>query len=265
MRRFGLIGYPLSHSFSRKYFKEKFKRENISDASYQLFPIQSLVEFPNVIHQMPELLGLNVTIPYKIDIIPFLDEVDITAKEAGAVNTIKVIKLREADPISTDEWSEQSLNLDHVKLIGYNTDVYGFEITLKPLLQPIHTKALILGTGGASKAVEYVFKKLGINYLLVSRNPEGPNEVGYNELNETAIRQFPLIVNTTPLGMFPDTDQFPLIPYEFITENNFLYDLIYNPEETIFLKKGREKGAITQNGLSMLKLQAEKAWEIWNS
>jgi len=265
MRRFGLIGYPLSHSFSRKYFKEKFKKENITDASYQIFPIQSLVEFPNIIHQMPELVGLNVTIPYKVDIIPFLNEIDLAAKDAGAVNTIKIIKLREPGQIEVNEWTDQNLSLDHVKLIGYNTDVYGFEMTLKPLLQPIHTKALILGTGGASKAVEYIFKKLGISYLFVSRNPEKSNEVSYGELNETAISQFPLIVNTTPLGMFPDTDKFPPIPYEFLTENHFLYDLIYNPEETIFLKKGREKGAITQNGLSMLKFQAEKAWEIWNS
>lgn len=242
-----MIGYPLSHSFSRKYFKEKFLKEGITDCSYQIFPIQSLVELPFILEQVTELIGLNVTIPHKIDVMQYLDEVDETAKAAGAVNTICITR-----------------NGHKMSLKGYNTDVYGFEMSLKPLLQPNHHKALILGSGGASKAVEYVLKKIGIEYLVVSRNPQRANQVSYAELNENAIRNFPLIINTTPVGMFPETEAFPAIPYEHISEHNFLFDLIYNPGETVFLKHGREKGAITQNGLNMLILQAEKAWEIWN-
>jgi shikimate dehydrogenase len=250
MRRFGLIGYPLSHSFSRKYFKNKFLEENIIDSSYQLLPIQDINELPSILMQLPELEGFNVTIPHKINVIPFLNEVDETATAAGAVNTVKVTR-----------------EDDNVKLKGYNTDVYGFEMSLKPLLQPNHYKALILGSGGASKAVEYVFKKLGITYMVVSRikDTNNPISVTYTDLNEYAIKNFPLIVNTTPLGMFPEVDTCPDIPYQYLTEDNFLYDLVYNPDETQFMAYGKEKGSITQNGLSMLKLQAEKAWQIWNS
>lgn len=256
MKQFGLIGFPLTHSFSRKYFKEKFIRENLEAHFYQNFPLQEIDEFPFILLQNPELLGLNVTIPYKLAVMPFLDELDETASSVGAVNTIKITRLNNNQP-------EQLKGNFHLK--GYNTDTYGFEMSLKPLLQPNHYKALILGTGGASKAVEYVFNKLGIEYLMVSRTPSGAKQVSYSDLNETAIKNFPLIVNTSPLGTYPNVEECPDIPYQYITDQHFLYDLVYNPEETLFLKKGKEKGAIIQNGLSMLKLQAEKAWSIWNS
>ncbi len=256
MHTYGLIGFPLTHSFSRKYFKDKFLKENLAAHFYQNFPLQEIHDFESILLQNPHLLGLNVTIPYKIDVIPFLNELDETAKAVGAVNTIKITRLNQGQPDSLK---------DDFFLKGYNTDIYGFEMSLRPLLQPNHYKALLLGTGGASKAIEYVFKKLGIEYLIVSRNPQGENQVAYTDLNDTAIKNFPLIVNTTPLGTSPDIHERPDIPYEYITDQHFLYDLVYNPDETLFLKKGKEKGAIIQNGLSMLILQAEKAWEIWNS
>ncbi len=249
IKKLGLIGYPLTHSFSARYFAEKFKNEGISGYTYENFEIPRIEDFPNVIKNNPEILGLNVTIPYKEQIIPYLDELDDEAKEIGAVNTIKVIR-------SVD---------GSVKLKGFNTDIYGFRETLKPLLKVNHYKALILGTGGAAKAVEYVLKKIGLSVLYVSRNPESENERSYIELNEFAVKDFPVIVNSTPLGMHPKVDACPDIPYEFLNENNLLYDLIYNPAETLFMKKGAEKGAITQNGLGMLKLQAEKAWSIWTT
>lgn len=249
IKKLGLIGYPLTHSFSARYFAEKFKNEGISGYTYENFEIPRIEDFPNVIKNNPEIFGLNVTIPYKEQIIPYLDELDDEAKEIGAVNTIKVI--RSVDGL--------------VKLKGFNTDIYGFRETLKPLLKMNHYKALILGTGGAAKAVEYVLKKIGLSVLYVSRNPESENERNYIELNEFAVKDFPVIVNSTPLGMHPKVDACPDIPYEFLNENNLLYDLIYNPAETLFMKKGAEKGAITQNGLGMLKLQAEKAWSIWTT
>jgi shikimate dehydrogenase len=257
MHRFGLIGYPLTHSFSRKYFKEKFLKENLEAHFYQNFPLQEIQEFENILLQNPDLLGLNVTIPYKLDIIPFLDELDETAKAVGAVNTIKIKRLNQNENLETLK--------NNFYLKGFNTDIYGFEMSIKPLLQPNHFNALILGTGGASKAIEYVLKKLGINYLIVSRSPKGANQVNYKELNDLAIKKFPFIINTTPLGTSPNIHECPDIPYESITTQHFLYDLVYNPDETLFLQKGKEKGAIIQNGLPMLKLQAEKAWEIWKS
>lgn len=247
-KKLGLLGYPLAHSFSAKYFAEKFKNENIEGFTYENFEIPTIEEFTDVIKNNPEIVGLNVTIPYKEKIIPFLDELDDEAREIGAVNTIKVIR-----------------TADGVKLKGYNTDIYGFKETLKPLLKMNHYKALILGTGGAAKAVEYVLKKIGLDVLYVSRNPESDSERSYNEINDVAVKNFPVIVNSTPLGMHPKVDVCPDIPYEHLTEDNLLYDLIYNPGETLFMKKGAEQGANTQNGLGMLKLQAEKAWEIWNS
>jgi len=249
IKKLGLIGYPLTHSFSAKYFAEKFKNEGISEYAYENFEIPKIEDFPDVIKNNPEIVGLNVTIPYKEQIIPYLDELDDEAKEIGAVNTIKIIR-------SVD---------GTVKLKGFNTDIYGFRETLKPLLKMNHYKALILGTGGAAKAVEYVLKKIGLSVLYVSRNPESENERSYIELNEFAVKDFPVIVNSTPLGMHPNVDEFPDIPYEHLSENNLLYDLIYNPAETLFMKKGAEKGAITQNGMGMLKLQAEKAWSIWTT
>ena len=248
MKTYGLIGFPLSHSFSAGYFKKKFEKEGVLDSQYLNFEIPSIEKVMEVIKTNPELQGINVTIPYKEQVLPYLDKLDEAAKEIGAVNTIKIFR-----------------DGNKILLKGYNTDIYGFKETLKPLLKNFHHKALILGTGGAAKAVEYVLKNIGLEVLYISRNPENENERSYTELNETAIRNFPVIVNSSPLGMYPNVDTCPEIPYEFINENNLLYDLIYNPAETLFLKKGREKGALTQNGLAMLELQAEKAYEIWTS
>ncbi len=248
MKLYGLIGFPLSHSFSVGYFKQKFEKENIVDSEYRNFEIPSIELLKEVIASNPELIGLNVTIPYKEQVIPYLDELDEAAREIGAVNTIKIFRKGSS-----------------FKLKGYNTDVYGFKETLKPLLKNNHQKALILGTGGAAKAVEYVLKNIGLDVVYISRNPENANEKSYTELNEIAIRNFPVIINSSPLGMYPKVDACPDIPYQFINSNNLLYDLIYNPAETLFLKKGKEKGALIQNGLAMLQLQAEKAYEIWTS
>jgi shikimate dehydrogenase len=247
-KKLGLIGYPLTHSFSAKYFAEKFEKEGIEGYTYENFEIPKIEDFTEIIENNPDIVGLNVTIPFKEQIIPFLDELDDEAREIGAVNTIKVIR---KDGV--------------VKLKGYNTDIYGFRETLKPLLKMHHYKALILGTGGAAKAVEYVLKKIGLDILYVSRNPKSENEKRYEELNDIAVNNFPVIINSTPLGMYPKIDVCPSLPYDYLTKDNLLYDLIYNPSETLFMKKGAEKGAITQNGLEMLKLQAQKAWEIWNS
>lgn len=248
MRVFGLIGYPLSHSFSVKYFAEKFNKENITNCVYQNFEIPTIDDFPQIISNNPNLFGLNVTIPYKEKVIPFLDELSLEAKIIGAVNTIQIIR-----------------NNGKIKLVGHNTDCYGFHQSLKPLLQANHHKALILGTGGAAKAVEYVLKNLGLEVLYVSRNPEKNNELNYADLEGDVFKKFKVIVNSTPLGMYPNINDCPDLPYELIEKDNLLYDLIYNPAETKFMREGAKKGAAVQNGLSMLQLQAEKAWEIWNS
>lgn len=243
MRLFGLIGYPLTHSFSPTYFAEKFYKEGISHADYQAFPLEKIDDFPQLLKKHHHLQGLNVTIPYKESVLPYLQKIDAEAQEVGAVNTIKI----------TPEG-----------LVGYNTDVYGFEQSLRPLLKKHHQKALILGTGGASKAVQYVLeRKLAINCKLVSRNPK-EGQFGYNDLDEKIIGEHTLVVNTTPLGMYPKENDFPAIPYKFVGEKHLFYDLIYNPEKTIFLIKGKLKEAAFKNGWEMLLLQAEKAWEIWN-
>ncbi|MFT6746293.1 MAG: shikimate dehydrogenase [Glaciecola sp.] len=246
-KQLGLIGYPLGHSFSAGHFKEKFSKENITGFEYLNFEIDDIKLLPEVIKNNVELIGLNVTIPYKEAVIPYLDKLDDSAKNVGAVNTIKIDR-----------------NGGKTTLTGYNTDTYGFRESLKPSLAMHHQKALILGTGGAAKAAEHVLKDIGLEVLFVSRNPEKENEVSYDSLNETAVTNFPLIVNSSPIGMHPNIDKCPDIPYEYLSDKNLLFDLIYNPEETLFLKKGKEKGALTQNGLPMLILQAEKAWEIWN-
>lgn len=244
MKQYGLIGYPLTHSFSKKYFAEKFLREQISNCSYENFPLASIEEFPLLIKSHPELLGLNVTIPYKESVIPFLGELNETAREIGAVNTIKI---------------------KGGKLSGFNTDVFGFMQSLMKVIEPNHTQALILGTGGSSKAVAFGLKKMGIAFHFVSRIPESEHEWNYSDLNEMLLSQHKLIINTTPLGMFPETEVCPPIPYEYITASHLLFDLIYNPGETLFLKKGKAQQAKTKNGLEMLQLQAERSWEIWNS
>jgi shikimate dehydrogenase len=251
MKTFGLIGYPLSHSFSQKYFTEKFTRLAITDSVYQLFPIENISSFPKLLEQTPTLVGLNVTIPYKEAILPYLTSLDESARHVGAVNAIRVSKNEDNTPVLT----------------GYNTDVYGFKQAIKPFLEAHHTKALILGTGGASKAVIQVLKEIGIDFIVASRNTNingNHTTIGYTEINQHVINAFPLIINTTPLGMYPNIENCPAIPYEYITDKHFLFDLVYNPEETLFLQKGKAQGALIQNGLTMLYQQAEKAWEIWN-
>ena len=247
-RIFGLIGTPLSHSFSKKYFTEKFLSENIFDASYENFQIDSLNKLTEIINQYPTLSGLNVTIPYKKEIIKLLDYIDPEAKEIGAVNTIKIIR------------GEEKINL-----YGYNTDSFGFKKSLDYLPKNYSKGALILGTGGASAAVAFVLKKLNIPYYKISRNPnKEKNIILYKDISSDLIQSYPFIINTSPVGMFPDMNDCPDIPYSLINATTIAYDLIYNPEETLFLKKCREQGAFTFNGLAMLKLQADKAWEIWS-
>ena len=243
MRLFGLIGFPLGHSFSKKYFEEKFKHENLNDCAFELFPLKEIAAVEKLF-QNKSLQGLAVTIPYKEKIIPFLTEVDAAATEIGAVNCIKII---------------------NEERIGYNTDVIGFEKSLIPILKPHHTKALILGTGGASKAVQFVLKKLGIDFLLVSRNRiTEKNIISYSDIDEKLMGQYSIIINCTPLGMSPQESQFPNLPYKFITEKHLLYDLIYKPEKTLFLAEGELHGATIKNGFEMLVIQAEANWKIWN-
>ncbi len=244
MNLYGLIGFPLTHSFSKKYFTEKFQKENIRDSRYELFEIQEAAQLSEILRNNTDLRGLNVTIPHKEKVILYLDEIDAAAREIGAVN---VISIREG------------------RLKGYNSDYYGFRQSLLNLVgQTNGLKALILGTGGAAKAVKAALEDLKIPYIFVSRTKE-PTNLSYQEIDETIISEYKLIVNTSPLGMYPKTDSYPELPYHALTPQHFLYDLVYNPEETVFMKKGAEKGAKTQNGLEMLHLQAEKAWEIWNS
>ncbi len=242
-KKYGLIGFPLGHSFSKKYFSEKFEKEGILDAIYELFPIENIEKFHEIRHKNPDLVGLNVTIPYKQSIFDFLDEIDITAKTIGAVNTIKFL---------------------NKKLIGYNTDVIGFENALKIFLKGAKVqKALVFGTGGASKAVIYVLKKMNIDYQLVSRT-RSSEILNYKAVHQLDFANYQLLINTTPLGTFPNIDNCIDIPYSKLTENHFLFDLVYNPKETLFMKKGKMHGAKVINGLDMLIGQAEAAWEIWN-
>ncbi|OFX42663.1 MAG: shikimate dehydrogenase [Bacteroidetes bacterium GWA2_30_7] len=246
MKLYGLIGYPLEHSFSKKYFTKKFNTENLKDCSFELFSIDNINKINNLILSNPDLKGFSVTIPYKEQIIPFLTELDITASEIGAVNSVKIIR--------------QKKNID---LIGYNTDTFGFTESLKPLVQNFNSSALILGTGGAAKAVEYSLRKLNIGFQLVSRTKSNKS-ITYNDLTENIINSHKLIINTTPLGMFPKIEECPLLPYNALTNKHILFDLTYNPEITTFLKKGIEKNSIIKNGLEMLHIQAEKSWDIWN-
>ena len=246
VRLFGLIGFPLTHSFSRKYFTEKFLRESVLDAEYLNFPLVSIRELPYLIEKQPLLRGLNVTIPYKESVLDFLDEVSPEAAEIGAVNTIKMDRSGK-----------------NVRLLGFNTDVYGFRESLakQPLLN--HRQALVLGTGGASKAVMYVLKQMGITVHSISRNEGSGVYKTYSALIPEDIKEHTLIVNTTPLGMFPHIETCPDLPYDAISENHLLFDLVYNPSETLFLKKGAGYGARIVNGSDMLIFQAEKSWEIY--
>ena len=246
MKTFGLIGFPLTHSFSQRYFSQKFTDENIS-ARYLNFPISTIDDFPELFTHHPYLAGLNVTIPYKQQVIPYLDELDNAAKEIGAVNVIKIF------------WDRKT-----PRLKGYNSDMVGFKNSLTSLLTVEHKKALILGTGGASKAVAEALKQLGINFNYASRTPKNSEILTYNQITANVLSERTLIINTTPLGMFPNSETCPDIPYDSLSPKHLLYDLVYNPEETLFLKKAKAHGAQVKNGLEMLHLQAEEAWRIWN-
>lgn len=246
MQTFGLIGYPLGHSFSQNFFSSKFQNEGI-DAQYLNFEIPTIEDLTAILKTHSSLQGFNVTIPYKEKIIPFLSGISDEAKAIGAVNVVRVVK---------NNHGEKSL-------IGYNSDVFGFVESIRPLLKPHHQKALVLGTGGASKAVHYGLQKMGIKTLSVSRNKK-EKSITYEEVNALLLNEYQIIVNCTPLGMHPKTKEKPQIPYHLINESHLLYDLVYNPEITSFLKEGIDRGAITKNGLDMLHLQAIKAWEIWN-
>lgn len=247
MRLFGLIGYPLSHSFSKVYFSHKFKEEHIENCRYENFPIEDIQFLPGIISKNPELNGLNVTIPYKEKVIPFLDRISPEAEKIGAVNTIKIIR-----------------HQDKPALLGFNTDCFGFRESIRPMLESYHTNALVLGTGGASKAVKFALSELGIRSVSVSRN-KSENTIAYEELTPEVIAQNLVIVNTTPLGTYPKTEGYPPLPYQHLTSRHLLYDLVYNPALTEFLLRGQQKHCRIKNGLEMLHLQAEKAWSIWNS
>jgi shikimate dehydrogenase len=242
--QFGLIGKSLKHSFSKTYFEKKFRDLDLKNYSYTNFEIETVDELKKVIAENKDLKGLNVTIPYKESVIPLLDELSPEAKEIGAVNCI---------------------HISNNRLVGHNTDIYGFSQSIKPFLDTNHERALVLGTGGASKAVAYVLKKIGVDvYFVTSSEKKGPATFFYSEINELVMNAFKLIVNTTPLGTFPKVNECPILPYHLFTPQHLAYDLVYNPEQTLFLKQAKEKGAITVNGLSMLQLQAEKSWEIWS-
>lgn len=261
MKKFGLIGFPIEHSFSKKYFAEKFKNENITDCSYELFPIKNLSDFPALLRANPDLCGLNVTVPHKIGVMFYLDEVDHDAKKVDAVNCIRISSESALEAAFSGELGIAGHDF---KLEGFNTDVYGFEKSLKPLLKKQHKKALVLGNGGAARAVKFVLKKLGIDFTIVTRR-HNPGTIDFTDLTRDIIEHHQLIINTTPLGTSPQIDKMPQIPYEYLGKNHLLYDLIYNPEVTAFLQKGLEKGAEIKNGYEMLRLQAERSWEIWNT
>ena len=245
MDKYGLISYPLVHSFSISYFNEKFKNENI-DAVYENYEIPSIDQFPEILDTNPDLRGLNVTIPYKEKVIEYLDGLSPEAREIGAVNVIKVIRKGKK-----------------ITLKGYNSDVIGFTRSIEPLLEPNHKKALILGTGGASKAVDFGLKSLKMETLKVSRSDK-PGTIRYDQITPEMMKEWKVIVNCTPCGMYPHSDECPNLPYEAMDSHTLLYDLIYNPDETMFMAKGKEHGAIVKNGLEMLLLQAFASWEIWN-
>jgi shikimate dehydrogenase len=261
MKHFGLIGYPLSHSFSKKYFEDKFEKERIADHQYDLFPIEHIAGLPALLHEHPHLCGLNVTIPHKISVMKYLDWISHEAKEVGAVNCIRISN---ESPVMAAFNGEVGVNGHDFRLEGFNTDVYGFETSLKPLLTNVHKKALVLGNGGGARAVKYVLEQLDISYIVVARKP-GDGVVLFKDLTSKHIAEHKLIINTTPLGTSPNVHECPPIPYEFITNEHVLFDVVYNPEQSLFLTKGLEKGATIKNGYEMLVLQAEKSWEIWGS
>lgn len=244
MKMYGLIGYPLGHSFSKKYFTEKFEREGIANCCYENFPIPNISDLKEILLQHPQLCGFNITIPYKQAILPFLDDHSNLPESLQACNCVKIAGN---------------------KLAGYNTDIAGFEKSLLQKLQAQHTHALVLGNGGAADAVKFVLKKLHINFKVVSRQLHKDAHLTYEALTETVVKDHLLIINTTPLGTFPNVDECPSIPYQFITARHYLFDLVYNPPVTLFLKKGLAQGAAIKNGADMLEIQAEESWKIWNA
>tara|TARA_B110000003_G_scaffold235095_1_gene239085 strand:- start:5837 stop:6601 length:765 start_codon:yes stop_codon:yes gene_type:complete len=242
---FGLVGKNISYSFSKGYFLNKFIKHKLDNHLYLNFDIENIEDLLGVINKYKtSIKGLNITIPYKQSIFKYLDKIDKTAKKIGAVNTVGFT--------------------DNGELKGYNSDVFGFKNSLVPLLQKHHTNALILGTGGASNAVSFVLEELGLKYYKVSRAPKQKEQISYSEINKELIRETTIIINCSPVGTFPNIEDKPLLPYQFITNNHLLYDLIYNPEETSFLAEGKKHGAQIKNGLEMLELQAEESWRIWN-
>jgi shikimate dehydrogenase len=247
MRYFGLIGYPLSHSFSKQYFTDKFEREGIKNCQYDNYPIEHISLLPELVASKSGLAGLNVTIPYKEQVIQFLEMPDQDIACIGAVNTIKIIRQGNRN-----------------RLIGYNTDVYGFHHSISPYMQPHFRNALILGTGGSSKAVAYVLHNFGLHVIHVSRSPSREGQISYKEVSRELIEKSQVIVNASPVGMYPNINSFPDIPYEFLTPGHVLFDLIYNPAESRFLALGKQQGTQIINGLQMLHLQAERSWIIWN-
>lgn len=245
MDRYGLIGYPLGHSFSQKYFTEKFGREGI-DARYDLFPLTKIGEVEKLIDNTPGLKGFNVTIPYKQQIIKYLEWMD---EEANAIGAVNVVTVRHAAD-------------GRVVLTGHNSDAYGFTESIRPMLKETDKKALVLGSGGASKAVTYSLKKLGVNPIVVSRHPAA-GQMAYADIDATVLKDYTVVINASPVGMFPHTDECPDIPYNLLSDRHVCFDLVYNPEETLFLKRAAEHGASVKNGLEMLRLQAEGAWKMW--
>ena len=247
MRKYGLIGFPLGHSFSKKYFTEKFAAEQINDCSYENFPIDSVDRLPDLIRENKDLCGLNVTIPHKTNILKYVDVKDTPVMEIGAANVLKIKRIKGV-----------------LQIYGYNSDITGICDSLMPFISGNLRNAMILGTGGSSRAVDYTLKKLGIHYSFVSRK-SGPGLINYRDINASMIEKTDLIINTTPLGMFPDITSKPEIDYDLLNENHILFDLVYNPEMTSFLKMGKERGCKIITGLKMLYSQAERSWEIWNN
>jgi shikimate dehydrogenase len=246
MHTFGLIGFPLGHSFSKKYYSEKMERESIENIQYGLFSMENVDSLSDLITQIPTLSGVNVTIPHKVSVMDLLDHIDEEAKAIGAVNCIQIRRKGNQKP--------------HLK--GYNTDVYGFRESLRPLLAPHHTHALVLGNGGAAKAVCFALQQLGITYHIVARRPSS-DQLSFDEIDDEIIHKHKLLINCTPLGTFPAIEGYPLLPYASISSAHLLYDLVYNPETTAFMQKGIEQGAQVKNGFEMLELQAERNWSLW--
>ena len=244
IKLYGLIGYPLGHSFSKRYFTRKFLQENLQDYQYDNFPIAHIDEFMLLLENHSTLRGLNVTIPYKEKIIPYLHAQSETVRQIGACNCIKI---------------------ENGQLTGHNTDVPAFLQSIKKMLQPHHQQALVLGTGGAAKAINFALDELRINRLTVTRNKQLHGVIHYSDINAQLLQDYSIIINTTPVGTFPDIDQCPDIPYQYLGSQHLLFDLVYNPEMSLFLQKGKERGAATRNGYEMLELQADKSWEIWQA